>query len=226
VITYLYTDISALALLFVVGAGRSRSASCNSSPRSGFRWAGRMVRKPTPVVDGTSYPGFLRHKSPPWNECGVRVGVRVQPSIQGAMRQSADGAPASLLSADGRSRREPPAVSPTRRLKIRRKYRTSPNRPPPRRGQMPARSTGKVRGPVDAQSMDVLRERLAERRSEDASQVVGTAGQRVGDAGRAQVWVAQSSATKVDARPASIGAASSRPSAIDGNRISAKRSCT
>ena len=53
--------------------------------------------------------------------CGVAVGVHIQPSVQGTIPRSADGVPASPFSGDGRSRRNSPAVSPTRRLKIRRK---------------------------------------------------------------------------------------------------------
>jgi hypothetical protein len=53
--------------------------------------------------------------------CGVTVEVHIQRSVQGTMPGSADGVPASPFSADGRSRRNCPAVSPTRRLKIRRK---------------------------------------------------------------------------------------------------------
>jgi hypothetical protein len=53
--------------------------------------------------------------------CGVTVEVHIQRSVQGTMPGSADGVPASPFSEDGRSRRNCPAVSPTRRLKIRRK---------------------------------------------------------------------------------------------------------
>ena len=44
---------------------------------------------------------------------------------------------------------------------------------------------------VDTESMDMLGERLVERSSEDASQVIGAAGERPRDLGGAQVWLAQ-----------------------------------